>query len=234
MTFKNNLRRVMRAVGYDVHRFQTQRLELSRRLLRDLDVGLVLDVGANEGQYAQELRGMGYDGPMWSFEPGREAFSELERVSSGDALWQVFDLALGAKAGSEELHISRNSVSSSLLPMAALHERVASNSAYIASEQVTVRTLDEISVPDTPLWLKIDTQGSEWDVLRGAQNTLPRVRFLQLEISFASLYVGQPDYRSLLATVLDYDFKPIYVESALQDSWGRMLQIDVLFERDGT
>ena len=74
----------------------------------------VLDVGANVGQYASELRALGYAGKITSFEPGRFAFAVLEEASRRDDAWQAFNYGLSDVDGPLALTLSENSVSSSL------------------------------------------------------------------------------------------------------------------------
>src|ERR1700686_1867632 len=75
-------------------------LSFLRRLLTQLDVDCVLDVGANRGQFAQELRGIGYNGQIISFEPIASEFSVLRRKFANDSKWRGYQIALGSKAES--------------------------------------------------------------------------------------------------------------------------------------
>ena len=91
------VRRLARNAGFDVTRFPP---DGSREaFLEKLDISVVLDVGANEGQYATGLREMGYQGRIVSFEPLSEQFNLLEGLCSADALWDCHNLALGDTEG---------------------------------------------------------------------------------------------------------------------------------------
>ena len=61
MSVKQKVRTQLRKLGYDIARFDPESHPLARRgrLLRSLQIDVVLDVGANAGQYAQELRDLG-------------------------------------------------------------------------------------------------------------------------------------------------------------------------------
>src|ERR1700722_9521358 len=76
-------------------------------------INLVLDVGANTGQFGQLLRRRGYAGQIISFEPVKEAFRELESAARGDDLWTTANLALGPSSGVMAINISKNSQFSS-------------------------------------------------------------------------------------------------------------------------
>src|SRR5262245_45187471 len=117
----NNL---LRKVGFEVHRYVTSSSPKAELVasLRTFDIDLVLDVGANEGQFAFELRRSGYTGKIVSFEPLSEAHVKLLQASDGDTKWDAYSrCALGDHNGEVELNIAGNSLSSSILPMLESH-----------------------------------------------------------------------------------------------------------------
>ena len=86
-------------------------------LLRELEVNIVLDVGANLGQYARSLRANGYAGRIVSFEPVPHIADRLEKRASGDPDWQVLRCALGDRDETAEIHVGVGQARlSSLLP----------------------------------------------------------------------------------------------------------------------
>jgi len=89
MGAKQILRRFLRGTGFDIVRYQpsTHPLARRKRLLENYGIDLVLDVGANVGQYGKELRCIGYKGQIASFEPLSAAYAELAKVSQADGLW---------------------------------------------------------------------------------------------------------------------------------------------------
>jgi len=74
------------------------------------DVDLVIDVGANIGQYASGLRKRGYLGRIWSFEPIDTAFKQLQSAAKGDDRWMVTQTAVGAVRGEAILNVPELSV----------------------------------------------------------------------------------------------------------------------------
>lgn len=238
-SIKQGVKTALNAVGIEAHRFNPAASRLARLMaaLRTFDIDMVFDIGANEGQFGQELRAGGYSGQIVSVEPMGTAHARLTQVSQSDATWHVHPRsAVGDRTGEIELNIAGNSVSSSVLPMLASHSSAAPGSAYQGKESVPMTTLDLI-VPKyrgqarAPL-LKIDTQGYEWQVLDGARQTLPTVRGILMEVSLIPLYEGQHLWQACLARLEAEGFVLWALEPVFNDlSNGRTLQMDALFFR---
>src|SRR5436305_6541647 len=179
-------RSLLRRLGVEVVRYAPRNFLHLRRphLLADEGIDVVLDVGAHDGSWARSLRRSGYDGRIVSFEPLAEPAGER------DPRWEWQMLALGDRDGTAVFHVSANRKSSSLMPMADLHVRHAPDSQVVETRDVRVARLDSLDVlqPDEWAYLKLDVQGGELDVLRGAEQTLPRVRVVEAELSAAELY----------------------------------------------
>ena len=233
------LRAALRRAGLTVHRYSPATVPDARiqALLTHHQIDLVLDVGANAGQYATALRHAGYAGQILSFEPVRDAWEQCTANASGDPLWSVApQMALGAKEGRAEVHVAKNSVSSSILPMRDAHRAAAADSLYVGTESVDLRRLDGVARDAIERarrpFLKIDTQGYEREVLEGATDVLDRIRGVQLEISLAPLYEGSPTLAEILALMEHWGFVPEALLPGFSDlRSGRMLQVDGLFFR---
>src|SRR5687767_12447049 len=96
-----SLKRLIRRGGYDVSRFQPRTHPVAKKfdLMRRLGIDLVLDVGANTGQFAGELREQGFQGRIISFEPIPAVYRDLERNAAADPLWTAKNFALGNEDG---------------------------------------------------------------------------------------------------------------------------------------
>jgi FkbM family methyltransferase len=209
-------RRQVRRTGFDVRRLDSQAsLDLFlARLCRDLRISAVIDVGANEGQFARSIRHAGYRGQIFSFEPAPEPFSILEKEAANDARWGAHQVALGRDNDLLELRTFENTVLSSFRdpnPEAVSSFDFMSDSN--ASMKVPVRRLDELlhevaqpAALSRPL-LKIDTQGWDTEVLLGATDIISTVQILQTELSFKALYRDQPSYRDALPLMESMGFE---------------------------
>lgn len=236
---KQRIKQALNAMGIEAHRFQPETSPLARLMaaLRTFDIDLVIDIGANDGQFSKELRAGGYSGRIVSFEPLTTAHRRLLQASKHDSAWHVHSrCAVGDRLGEIELNISGNSVSSSILPMLTSHSSAAPESAYLGHESAPLITLDSVAPPylegaQAP-FLKIDTQGYEWHVLDGALATLPKVRGIQMELSLVPLYEGQHLWRECIerlgaAGFVLWALQPVFIDPAN----GRTLQWDGLFFR---
>jgi FkbM family methyltransferase len=241
MGIKNQILKIVRSVlnpaGYDILKYKTTYpAHIIRDLLDRNGIGLVLDVGANEGQYSAELRKAGYKGRIISFEPLHDAFHALKTKCSADPAWIAEKLALGDRNGTDIIHVSGHSPSSSLLPMTDLHTNSVPGSAYAGDESIELKTLDSIysdlKVAGEKIFMKVDTQGYEMHVLEGAAQTLPLIAGLQLELSASALYEGEELYYTICRYVEEKGFRLVrIIPGYTNKSTGEMLQFDAVFFR---
>jgi FkbM family methyltransferase len=174
-------------------------LEVQRsRLFEQRRVDLVVDVGANAGQFGRALR-RSYAGELLSFEPASAAFKGLQAASAADKAWRPFRYALGDENTHLDLRLSPLSAFNSFFSTSHYCEsRFGEAAVPTALERVPVRRLDELIselVPDVHqrrLFVKLDTQGFDLNVFRGMQGILDRVVAFQSEVSLRALYDGAP------------------------------------------
>jgi len=236
---KSIIRRLLRRLGYDAHRYIPVLSPGAQQaaIFRSLGINLVLDVGANAGQFGAALREAGYTGRIVSFEPLDAARQRLLASSAGDPAWEVADrAAIGHENGEIEIHVSANSFSSSALDMLPAHLRSAPDSRYVGVERAPLRRLDGIAGrylrPDSVTLLKIDTQGFEDRVLEGAAGILPRVAAIHLELSVVPLYAGQKLLPEMLERLRGLGFSPWALWPAfVEPGSARLLQVDATFLR---
>jgi FkbM family methyltransferase len=223
-------------MGLDVHRIGRGGIDARRlQMMRLAGIRTVLDVGANQGQYGRLLRQGGYGGRIVSFEPLSDAFAQLLMTAHGDASWTCRNLALGESEDSATLHVAANSWSSSLLPMDARLVEAAPSTAHVRDEVVTVAPLDAAVAdlrPNVPTFLKIDTQGSEMSVLRGAVATLEHTPLIEVEVSVAGLYVGQPLYNEVLSHLGNRGYGLVALAEEFTDPrTGALLEFNAILAR---
>lgn len=153
-------------------------------------VDLVIDVGANVGQYASGLRNRGYRGRIWSFEPIDAAFEQLESAARADDRWLATRTAVGAATGEAILNVSELSVFSSIKPVNQTALDFDARAVVVEKQLVPVATLDHLlkDEPSRRIFLKIDTQGFEKEVLEGTSGLRDKLVGIQLEVPVENLY----------------------------------------------
>jgi FkbM family methyltransferase len=243
--FKQTIKAILKMFGLELrwirHIPPTAAQEAAKQIvssLRKFDIDLILDVGANKGQFASDIRHWGYVGRIVSFEPLSQAHAGLQQSSAGDPMWEAFPrCALGDHNGEVEINIAGNSESSSILPMLESHRSAAPESAYQGKETVPIKTLDNVAgqyIKDArAAFLKLDTQGFEWHVLDGARDALPHIKGILVELSLLQLYEGQHLWREVIdrleaAGFTLWAFKPVFSDQTI----GRTLQVDGIFFRN--
>jgi FkbM family methyltransferase len=196
----------------------------------------VIDVGANRGQFALVARRRFPAARLICVEPLARPRQLLGRVLAGGGELEVLPVAAAAEDGQADLVVSRSDDSSSLLAMTSLQTTSFPGTGEAARTIVRTARLDGLIDPAllaSPVLLKVDVQGSELGVLRGASGLLRVIDEVLVECSFAELYSGQ----ALAWEVVDFmhrdGFALVAVCSAVEDSQGRVLQADLLFGRRG-
>lgn len=222
---KQFIRRTLQKAGVDVVPYPLSDWTRSRHVLQTvLDkqrINCVLDVGANEGQYGSQLRLLGYRGRIVSFEPVRTSFEVLSKTSREyRGSWRVFQYALGSSAGAAEINVTLGAdFSSFLTPREDSLTRFPNNRVQ-RTEVVQIKRLDDIisdcidGIDSQRLYLKLDTQGYDLEVLKGAERSLSQIAALQMEISFKPIYHNMSIYNdsvsALMALGFDvFDFMPV-------------------------
>ncbi|MDB9303324.1 FkbM family methyltransferase [Nodularia spumigena CS-591/12] len=237
--FKRLVKSSIQSIGFDLQRLSPRGnpfFQLHKGLER-FGVDLVFDIGANKGQFTTELRSIGYEGRIISFEPLPDAHQKLTRSAARDPQWDVHpQTAIGDFDGEIEINIAGNSVSSSVLPMLDAHSTAAVGSAYISKEKVPIARLDSIAGAylccSEKYFIKIDTQGFEWQVLDGSRKTLANAQGVQCEMSLVPLYEGQRLWLEMMERLNSEGFTLWSIQKGFTDPRdGRTLQIDAIFFR---
>lgn len=233
---KRGVRKVARYVGYDIRRYVPHEDAAARfvRIMARRATDLVIDIGANAGQFAALIRSTGYRGRIISIEPLSQAHALLSAAAAHDRLWTAAPrCAVGSHVGEMEINVSANSKSSSILPMLPLHLSSAPESVYVGRERVAVKTLDQIvdeEKIEEPFAVKIDTQGYEKEVLDGLRRKRHLASVIMLEMSLAPLYEREAGFLALYQTLTDGGYCCVSLEPGFIDTETyEVLQVDGIF-----
>lgn len=239
-SFERTTKKIFQSFGILIRKYNPATSEELRRikLFEHYNIDLVFDIGANKGQYATGIMDAGYKHKIVSFEPLSSVHSIVEKESQSYSNWTVAPrCAVGAKNEEIEINISANSVSSTLLNMLDSHIEGAPESKIIGKEKVQVYPLDEIGKQyielTKNLFLKIDVQGFEQEVLKGATEMIALAKGIEMEISLVLLYENQT---WLLPQILEYMEQQGFVLTSIVPAFtdnvtGKVLQCNGIFYR---
>jgi FkbM family methyltransferase len=191
-------------------------------------VDLVLDVGANQGQFASGLRQYGYKGEIISFEPVTNTYNILLQSRGQDSRWKTEKMALGDKKERKEIRIPNSTGMTSFLAASdyAIKTFPTEIKDYV-TESIDIGTLEdylETNKIDSSrrIFLKIDTQGYDMNVLLGAKKWLPHIVGVSTELSFVQTYENMPTYLDVLSFLQSHNF---VVSNMFQVFFDRELQL---------
>ncbi|MBC1196522.1 FkbM family methyltransferase [Microcystis aeruginosa BLCCF158] len=170
-----------------------------KRVLSQYKVDLVLDVGANRGQFARYVRqNIGYEGKIISFEPIKDVFEQTSQLCQSDPLWDIYNLALAEQDGEQEINVSKATELSSFLETNDYSVRFKGSESIDRREKVTKCRLDTFLKREVQnysalkIFLKMDTQGYDLKVFAGSGDAVGSIVALQSEISVIPIYREMP------------------------------------------
>ena len=218
----------------EITKYPTDELVRRIALLNHHDINVIIDIGANIGQYGSEMRNLGFTGEIISFEPIKEAFQKLKQTATGDQNWKVYNYSIGERDGQTIINIAKNSVSSSILKSLPQLTESAPEAEFIRKETVEIRKLDslfeDLKVSNKNIYLKIDTQGYEEMVVLGALNSLQFIKGIQIEMAFKPSYEGAINFHEMKAKLKSLGFHLQALENGFYDTkTGEQLEVDGIF-----
>lgn len=174
-----------------------------RKVFRRSD--LILDVGANVGQSYDRFRCLGYRGHIISYEPNLPSFRALRRHPGHH--WRRCRLALSSSPGVRQFYRAIHFPTSQLNSF--------QYASYLDTEAVPVRTrrLDSMKFSSDRIFLKINTEGHDLEVFRGAEGLLNRIRYVMMEVAVVARYEGEPEFAAVVAELAGAGFKVLIVTS---------------------
>lgn len=204
--------------------------------MRENSVDCVLDVGANGGQFAIDLRISGYKKEIHSFEPSSTGYSVLEKKSKNDQNWSAYQYGFGNKVERKILKVtSNNGLSSSVLNLSK-HKHYFPDAKVLFEEEIQLNTiknfLEAKSIDASRAMLKLDTQGYEYNILKGAGEYLADFALVYCETSLIQLYEDEKIFEDVFELLTSHSRRLIDVSNGLRLKSGKLLQVDILTDRN--
>lgn len=238
MKFKKTIKKAFKLFGYDLVKLRgglgqgTFENELIK-ILDDIKTDLVLDIGANKGQFAMALYDYGYKNKVLSFEPLSAIYEILEKNSKKNSLWHVYEkCCIGETEKMVDINLSNLAGNSSILDIKSTKYNVP-ESHYIKKEnvpQITLATLNENQLIKHAknIFVKMDIQGYEHYVLSQLPTVNYKIDGFYIELSLVNLYENQKDYLYICNQLKEFGYDLVYIEPEYIRS-NRMLQFNGLF-----
>lgn len=237
MLFKKFIKNILRNYGYNITLTTTtsnSTLQLVK-CLENFNIDILFDVGANTGQFAEDIINYGYKNKIVSFEPLTTAHNILLKNATNFPNWSVYErCAIGDYDGTTLINISENSVSSSILEMTSNHTDASIDSKYIGKEEVNIFKIDTIikNYNFYNAFLKIDAQGYENLVINGSLNSIANIKGILCETSLIELYKGQLLWKEMIIRFENLGYKLWAIQKGYSDPRnGQTLQLDLIFFR---
>jgi FkbM family methyltransferase len=170
----------------------------------------VLDVGANRGMFCTAMTLAAKGIPIHAFEPLPTLHMELSCRISRFPKIELHKCGLGATLGVADLNHGAFHEASSLLPMDERHKSYFPGSQPTGKVSVAITTLDVFFQQHPELkrvFLKLDVQGYELEVMKGAVATFDRIYAVMVEISFEELYKGGATAEAIMLFFLNHGFR---------------------------
>ncbi len=226
----------LQARGFDIVRYPVPSPEERHlaALFAELGIECVFDIGAHVGDYGASLREFGYAGRIVSFEPVAANAARLRRRT--DPGWTVVQAAVGNESGRARIKLARGDQQHSFLPPSDYGTSLLPGQLEtVGGEEVDVVRIDDVfgdhAAPGERVFLKIDTQGWDAEVLRGAERSLESVAAIQFELAIQPTYEGQPDYLEILGWLRGRDFHPTGIFPFFSDSALLLVEADCVCRR---
>lgn len=209
------------------------RLTPQRTWFTGLKLDTIIDVGAYIGSFAFAMRTMSPKAAIHSFDPMADNIEKLSRLMQSDQNFHSYQTALGDRQGSIDFWKSSFPASSSVLQMDESHKQAFPESSMNEKMKVPIARLDdflETMQLGGNVLLKIDVQGFELAVLKGAEKTLQQTRQIITEVSYRRLYKDQALFDDVYKFLLQkgFQFGGLF-DSLYSPSDGSVLQSDALF-----
>lgn len=193
---------------------------------------VVIDGGANSGQWSMRLRKFYPNITIWSFEPLKKPFEQLLVNSRHDINWKVRNEGLGEFEEVVLMHVSSNEGMSSSSKQPTSHLVEFGTVSFDLNESTRMVRLDSIAeLHGESIYFKLDVQGSEWQAILGSSGLQESIVAIEVETSFTSMYEGDLTHYQIIPRIIELGFIPFSISPAHRHADGRCTYMDVILVR---
>ena len=231
------LRKIFNFFGYTFSRSHKSVSldEIIKLRLKFLPVEILLDVGANQGKFTEYLKDEFQQ--YYLFEPNPILFKELKNYFKNKK-FQIFDFGLGKNNEKIKLNLTNDSAKSlsSIKKQSIELKNNFRNTEIIDTFDVQIKRLDNfldtLNLQNSKVFLKIDTQGNDFETLIGLGKYISKVKFLKIEMPCIKLYETTYNHWDILEFLKQNNFDPVHFENISRKKNGQLIEYDCFFEKN--
>ena len=175
--------------------------------LKNYRINTIIDVGAHEGKVMAALLHVFPSVKYYAFEPIKENITKIKsRIQNSNVVLE--NVALARKNGYSQFLIYPRTELSSLLPF--LNSDTRFNKERPKKRKVKTINIDDYFASKTlvhPVFLKIDTQGTEGEILKYGKETLKKVDIIHIELAVKELYKGETLFKEMYSFLTTHGFE---------------------------
>ena len=187
----------------------------------------IIDIGSKKGQFLLLGRSIFPSAKIYSFEPQINILN-LQKKVLGTKNINYYNFSLGNEEKESELYVTKRKDSSSVLkPILTKNRNFMTNEI----KKTSIKRLDDLpnfKNIERPSVMKLDVQGYEFEVLKGAENILDYIDYVITEVSFIEVYENQTSANKLIKFLKSKSFE-IKDKCNLSKIEGKLFQEDILF-----
>jgi FkbM family methyltransferase len=203
--------------------------------IKSLDIKSVIDVGANIGQYSLFMSKLLPHAKIHAFEPVPPALESLKQNTLGKNI-TIHPFALSDEHGRVSMNLNDFGPSSSMLPSTELLNREFPQARKTTAIEIETRRFDElvdVATLDREILVKIDVQGVEDKVIRGATGLMQAARAVICEASFVEIYAGQTLFDDIYMMLREFGYRFYgHFDQQYDRVTGRPIYADAIFIRE--
>jgi len=196
----------------------------------------IIDVGASIGMFTKAANYLFPEAIIHSFEPLKSSFAKMKSLIGDNKNVKMYNFALGEKNEHTAINESSYEYSSSILEMSDEHKNAFPYTAESTKQEIDVKILDEVfddKAIEKPVLIKLDVQGYELNVLKGATNFLDKCDYIIIELSFKELYKQQPLFHDIYSFLVDKKFMLMdIIDYSRNAVTFELLQVDAVFRKN--
>jgi FkbM family methyltransferase len=238
---KEFLKKLINLAGYDIYNIHKTYLPnddaylVKKRLLKNIPRPVIFDVGAFDGSVSVKYSNIVENSRIYAFEPSKSSYDMLLQAIKGKENIYPYNLGLGNSNRKSTFHLNNFAPTSSLLPSIYQDTSQNSGNAYttIKTVEIDIVTIDDFCTKNNISridLLKIDTQGTEYQVIEGAKNMINegRIGMIYTEIITIPTYTGQVMLHEFLKLIHDFGFN-LFNFYNYEFHEGQLGQMDAIF-----